>query len=158
MSLPPKDLNDIYDYYQLGLNEVAFNLEIYDRKIASELMPGKGKIPLEQYLDALSESVKYFGNSGNVRSMLIIGLEHRQSLMHGIEKLCSLGVSPMLSVFRPMPETPLNHVIPPNVNEIKQIYYDALKICKKNNLFLGPSCEYCQNNTLSLSSRYSNLK
>lgn len=154
MSLPPKDISHIYDYYQLGLNEVAFNIEIYDRKIACQLMPGKGRIPLTQYMNALEESTKYFGKTGNVRSMLIVGLEQENSLMRGVRDLCAIGVSPMLSIFRPMPLTTMNHIIPPTVENIKCIYNKAAEICAQYNLALGPSCAQCQNNTLSLSEHY----
>lgn len=158
MSLPPKDTSHIYDYYQLGLNEVAFNIEIYDRKIASKLMPGKGQIPLKQYMDALEESTRYFAKTGNVRSMLIVGLEPEESLITGIKDLCSIGVSPMLSIFRPMPLTALKHIVPPTIEYTKHIYKVADNICRQYGLFLGPTCDQCQNNTLSLSSKYLDIE
>lgn len=158
MSLPPEDISHIYDYYQLGLNEVAFNIEIYDRKIASKLMPGKGQIPLNQYMDALEESTKYFAKTGNVRSMLIVGLEPEKSLLTGIKDLCSIGVSPMLSIFRPMPLTTMKHIVPPTVEATKHIYKIADNICRQYGLFLGPTCDQCQNNTLSLSSKYLDIE
>lgn len=157
MSLPPKDISHIYDFYQLGLNEVAFNIEIYDRKIAAKLMPGKGQIPLKQYMDALEESTKYFAKTGNVRSMLIVGLEPEESLMTGIKDLCSIGVSPMLSVFRPMPLTAMKHIVPPTIKATKRIYKMADNICRQYGLFLGPTCDQCQNNTLSLASQYRDI-
>lgn len=158
MSLPPKDISHIYDYYQLGLNEVAFNIEIYDRKIASKLMPGKGQIPLKQYMDALEESTKYFAKTGNVRSMLIVGLEPEESLLTGIKDLCSIGVSPMLSIFRPMPLTTMKHMVPPTIEATKRIYKKADNICRQYGLFLGPTCDQCQNNTLSLASKYQDIE
>lgn len=157
MSLPPRDVKHIYDYYQLGLNEVAFNIEIYDRKIASEIMPGKGKIPISTYMNALEESTKYFGKTGNVRSMLIVGLEPEESLLNGIKALCAIGVSPMLSIYRPMPLTPMKHIVPPIITDIKSIYWKCENICKQHGLQLGPLCDQCQNNTLSLPSYYSTI-
>lgn len=154
MSLPPKNMDDLYDYRQMGLNEVAFNIEIFDRELAKQLMPGKGQIPLEDYTNALSESVKLWGNTGNVRSMLILGLEKRESLMQGIKTLCALGVSPMLSIFRPMPNTSLRSVVPPSVQEVKNFYDSAYTICEQYNVNLGPTCKQCQNNTLALPLRY----
>ena len=75
MSLPPQDLNDIQEYKKLGANEIAFNLEIYDETISKEIMPGKGMISRNEYLKALQKAVEVFGNDGQVRSMLIVGLE-----------------------------------------------------------------------------------
>lgn len=158
MSLPPDNISHIYDYYQLGLNEVAFNIEIYNRKIAAELMPGKGKIPLTQYMNALEESTRYFGKKGNVRSMLIVGLEPEETLLEGIKDLCTIGVSPMLSIFRPMPLTILKHIVPPTIENTKRIYKTAEDICMQYGLHLGPTCDQCQNNTLSLSPKFRDLE
>ena len=151
MSLPPKNVSLIEEFHALGLNEVAFNLEIYDRNIAKKIMPGKGKIPLDHYMKAFSECTKYFGTTGSVRSMFIVGLEPKSSLLNGVRKLCSIGVAPMLSVLRPMPLTKLNAVIPQNVNPLKELYEEAEEICSQHGLRLGPYCLPCQNNTLSMS-------
>jgi len=151
MCLPPKDISHIQEYYSLGLNEIAFNIEIFDRIIAKEIMPGKGFIPIEQYFLAFQESIKYFGTSGNVRSMFIIGLEPKNSLLEGIRKVCSIGVAPMLSALRPMPLTKMNTVITNNVNTLISLYYEAEEICSHHNLSLGPLCPQCQNNTISIS-------
>lgn len=157
MSLPPKDISHIYDYYQLGLNEVAFNLEVFNREIAVQVMPGKGAIPLEQYMNALEESTKYLGKTGNVRSMLIIGLEPEDSLLKGIKTLSSIGVSPMLSVFRPMPMSSMKKIVPPSIATVKDIFNKAENICNEYNVQLGPACEQCQNNTISLPFRYKEI-
>ena len=151
MCLPPTDTSHIQDYHSLGLNEIAFNLEVFDRNIAKEIMPGKGCIPIEQYFQAFQESTKYFGMLGNVRSMFIIGLEPKNSLLEGINKLCSIGVAPMLSALRPMPLTKMSTVITNNVNTLISLYYEAEEICSRYNLRLGPSCTQCQNNTISIS-------
>ena len=157
MSIPPQDIEIIKQYYEAGITEVAFNLEVYDRNIAKQIMPGKGEIPLEQYINAFNESVKYFGRTGNVRSMLIVGLEPQSSLFKGVEHLASLGVSPMLSALRPMPNTIFRDVIANSVSHFSEIYLRAKTICKKYNVELGPSCEACQNNIMILPNSYYNI-
>jgi len=150
MSQPPEKLSDIKDYHDCGLSEIAFNIEIYNREIAKKLMPGKGFIPIEQYFDALEKATECFGRTGNVRSMLIVGLESEASLLDCVFKLCSTGVAPMLSAFRPMPKTILKHIIPPEVPFLKDIYFKAEKICNDFELQLGPLCPECQGNTISM--------
>ena len=157
MSLPPKDISVIKQYYDAGINEIAFNIEVYNRNLAQRIMPGKGTIPIEQYIGALLESVNYFGKSGNVRSMLIIGLEEKDSLFKGIKLLASMGVAPMLSVLRPMPNTKFKNAIPLSVKQISEIYNYASNICKQHQLQLGPLCEICQNNTIAISDKYHDL-
>ena len=48
MSLPPANPQILYQYKEAGIDEVAFNIEIWDRNLAEKLMPGKGTIPLKQ--------------------------------------------------------------------------------------------------------------
>lgn len=43
MSLPPTNKEVLKKYQQVGITEVAFNIEIWDRDLARQLMPGKGK-------------------------------------------------------------------------------------------------------------------
>ena len=148
MSIPPDDCNILHTYYDIGVTEVAFNLEIFNRRLAESIMPGKGKIPIKQYEDALKLSSQLFGIE-NTRSMLIIGLDSKKSFLKGIEFLCKLGVTPMISPFRPMEGTELSDFVPPPIDYIVDVYLKSKKICRKYNIRLGPKCDFCKNNTLT---------
>lgn len=150
MCVPPKTKDVLDLYYKEGVTEIAFNIEIWDRDIAQKWMPGKGAIPLSNYLDMLEYAVTLWGNSGAVRTSFVVGLEPMNSLLEGIEKVCELGVAPILSVFRPIPKTVSENFIPISDEELLNIYYHAKAICEKYSLELGPQCVPCQNNTLSL--------
>lgn len=154
MSLPPKNPRLIRELYEAGISEMAFNIEIFDRSLATKYMPGKGLIPLERYMNSLVEATKWLGRSGNVRSMLIVGFDPKETLFEGIRTLCEIGVQPMLSVFRPMAGTPLEMMLSPGLNDLLEIFEHATSICAKYGLKLGPSCPNCQNNTLSLPETY----
>jgi len=153
MTLPPDDSSILSQYYVAGVNEVAFNIEIYNRSIAKEIMPGKGKIPLSVYQDALLTSVKLWGKTGKVRSLLIYGLESDSTFLEGIEWLASNGIQPIISPFRALGETVYANTVPPSTQKLIRIYKKAAAICHQYNLNLGPNCIYCQNNTLSFNSR-----
>ena len=150
MSLPPKDLHVLKEYYDAGVTEIGFNIELFDQDIALNYMPGKGKILRQEYFMALKEAVKYWGNTGKVRSLMIIGLESEDSILQGIRELCKIGVMPILSVFRPIPGTNTENIVPPSNKFLKDIYIKGTMICKEFSLNLGPECPSCQNNTLSL--------
>lgn len=151
MTLPPKDDSKLLDYYNAGVTEVAFNIEIYDRKLARQIMPGKGRIPLEQYKETLIKSVELWGNTGNVRSLLIYGLDSDENFFAGIEWLASHGIQPIISPFRALKGTRLENYVPPSSERLITVYEKSTVICKKYGLNLGPDCIYCQNNTLSFS-------
>lgn len=157
MSIPPYNLEIIEQFYKVGITEVAFNIEIFDNAIAQKYMPGKGLIPRNHYFDALKKAVSLWGKSGNVRSMVIAGLEPDESLLSGIEKLCQIGVQPMVSIFRPMDGTPLQDRVPLPSVHLFELYAKIKALCFKYEQTLGPTCIYCQNNTLSLPQKYENM-
>ena len=146
MSLPPLNKEVLKKYQQAGITEVAFNIEIWNRYLARQIMPGKGEISLETYLNALKESTKIWGKTGNVRTALIVGLDRTESLLDGVRILCKNGIQPMLSVFRPMKNTKLEYLVPLSNQSLLVLYKEAVKICMQYNLKLGPTCDACKNN------------
>lgn len=150
MCLPPKDLSVLSEYHKAGINEIGFNLELFDRAIAAEIMPGKGQIPLSQYEMAYREAVRLWGRHGDVRSLMVLGLEPLNSFYQGIAWLCKLGVMPIVSVFRPMDNIGLRHALPPSNEQIETAFYRGAEIAAQYGLILGPACHACRNNTLSM--------
>lgn len=150
MCVPPLSRDVLDSYYKAGVTEIAFNIEIWNRELARKWMPGKGTIPLNRYLEMLEYAVTLWGNTGAVRSSFVIGFEPMDSLLEGIEKICELGVAPILSVFRPIPGTACEDLVPLSNPELLKLFYRAKVICDKYGLELGPQCIPCQNNTLSL--------
>lgn len=150
MSLPPRNTEILSEYFQAGLNEIAFNIEIFDRQEALKAMPQKGAIPLGEYQDALLQAVKLWGNAGSVKCLLVYGLENDKSFLNGVHWLASHGIQPIISVFRPLKNTEMQGKIPPESLSLQKIYFEAFSICQRYNLYPGPECIFCQNNTLSI--------
>ncbi|MBP3459374.1 MAG: ATP-grasp domain-containing protein [Lachnospiraceae bacterium] len=154
MCLPPKEKDIVRNMCEAGATEIGFNIEVFERSYAMELMPGKGNIPLKQYMDALKQGVSLLGESGNVRSIILVGLENDETFFRGIEELAKNHIQPILSIFRPLPKTKMFHETPPSNEYLIQVYNKASKLCEKYGMRLGPSCVQCQNNTLSLPESY----
>lgn len=151
MSLPPLKNSVLIQMKNAGVTETAFNLEVFDRKLAQMYMPGKGAIALNVYQAALTEAVRLWGNRGSVRTIFIVGLEPKKSLLDGVRWACKMGVSPILSLFKPIEGTEMSHLLPPSDDEIIDIYENTLKICHEYGVELGPSCHYCEDNTIKVS-------
>lgn len=151
MSLPIVDKQILARLKEAGVTEVTFNVEIFNRQLARKYMPGKGLIPIETYFSAFKNAVEIWGTSGNVRSMFIVGLESEKSLLSGVEEVCKIGVSPILSLFKPIAGTPLDFLLPPPDTDLLKIVCAAQSICKKYGVKMGPSCHYCEDNTLKIS-------
>lgn len=150
MCLPPQNEKTLISYKEAGITEVAFNIEIWDRIMAQKLMPGKGTIALSHYLEMLETSTKLWGKDGNVRTALIVGLNKKSIMLEATEYLCRSGIQPMFSIFRPMPGTKLETVVPPSNRTLLSLYYDISKICATYHMEPGPSCKECRNNMLSI--------
>lgn len=150
MCLPPNDISCIDKYVKAGVNEIAFNIELFDRNLALEYMPGKGQISLEEYILKLEHAISLISQKGNVRTMLMAGLEKTENTLDAIHLLVSKGIQPMISIFRPTPNCRLSYIIQPSNEKMYALYIKAEKICKQYNLSLGPTCSSCQNNTLSI--------
>ncbi len=150
MTVPPSILSDLNEYKDAGVTEVSFNLEVYDQHLASIYMPGKRSVSTSGYIAALRYATTLWGSTGNVRSALIIGLEPIESAMEGIKMLTSIGVAPILSIFRPTPGTELAWMRPLDSESLYEFYMKADKICQTMEMEFGPACLQCQNNTLAL--------
>ena len=151
MSLPITDKEILNRLKKAGITEVTFNIEIFNRKLAKKYMPGKGAISISTYLTALKNAVDIWGAAGNVRTIFIVGLESKESLLLGIEAVCKIGVSPILSLFKPITGTTLEHLLPPSDVEILDIVRETQNICKRYGVELGPHCHCCEDNTLKVS-------
>ena len=149
MSIPPEDVNILDSLKEAGITEVAFNLEIFNRNLACKIMPGKGKLPIERYIKTFEHAVSLWGNSGKVRTLLIYGFDNEDDFLDGINKLCSRGIEPIISIFRPLAGTKMENFNPPSTVDIFSIYIKCKDIAEKYSLMLGPDCPACQNNTLS---------
>ncbi len=97
---PPTEDAWIDSTYAMGIDSIAYNLEVYDPDCFSEIAPGKLKLlGRQRYFDALRYAGKIFP-SGAVVSNLIIVLEPIESTNKGINALTAMGVIPTLPIYR----------------------------------------------------------
>lgn len=150
MCLPVADKKVLRELYMAGVTEIGFNIEIWEKESAEIQMPGKGRISRENYINALKNALQIWRTPGSVRSLLIVGLERREILKKAVKTLCSEGIMPILSVFRPLPNTEMETLLPPSNEFLYSVYQELNQVCGKYGQHLGPDCLYCQNNTLSL--------
>lgn len=135
-----------------GIDEVAFNIEVANEKLAKFLMPEKHKEGKEAYYNILSKAVSIFGK-GNVRSALIVGLDKKEELYNEILTLSGMNVIPCLSALRILPHSSMENALPPSNEYLIEVYNHSCSILKKLDggiKELGPQCVECRNNMLIL--------
>jgi len=104
----PHDLSIIDKYKEAGYRTIATNIEIWDRNIFKAICPGKELQcgGWEHWVKALEYEVEVFGR-GRVRSVIVAGIEPKDSTLEGIEYLASKGVICLASSWNPNPGSAL---------------------------------------------------
>ena len=164
----PCDEEGIRKMREAGLDQLSFNIEIFDERCAAKYMPGKSENKRETYKEMLlkAQDIWFKTLSKNthlafqqIRSMVILGLEPRESFAAGMDWMIGNGIQPIISLFRPLRGTPLEDCVAPSMAYVYKLYFALQKKIDAFNektgdavpyYMLGPDCICCQNNTLSL--------
>ena len=132
---PPADNKWIDRTYAAGVDALSYAVEIYDPDILADICRGRANlIGRDRYYEALAYAARIFP-SGTVWSDLIVGLEPAESTRAGIDKLTSMAVLPVLSLFRPLDETELRQHPLPDPETVAPLYaylYNAVREAKIN--------------------------
>jgi radical SAM protein (TIGR04043 family) len=128
---PPRDLGNLK--LLSNADSVYFNLEVYDKKLRKDILPGKSEFSVEYYDQVFEECFQYF-EENQVGSVLLAGLEDSSSYLKGIEHLADKGVMPVPVPFYPTFHSKLEDVSPPDDNKMKKIYSETANIVTNHGL------------------------
>jgi len=132
-ALPPARNEWIDRAYASGVDSLLYNLDIFDKELFSIICPGRaGLIGRKRTLEALKYAAGIFPN-GTVASHLIVGLEPPGSTIMGIDYLTDIGVVPILPIFRPSRERPLD-VTDLHAEVIIPVYQHLYRSLKKKGI------------------------
>lgn len=148
MMVPMPGLLDPEALKAAGIHGLSINLEMFGEDVSRRIMPAKAKIGKTYWFDFIARAVEVFGR-GKVRSLILVGLEPLEETLRGVEALAAVGCDPVLSPFRPDPNTPLRHRKPPTLELLAQAYKRSLEIVESFGVKLGPRCIPCQHNTVT---------
>ena len=115
-------------------------MESFDKNVLKAICPGKLGF---DYIGALKNAVKIFGEN-QVSSFVLGGLgEDPTSMKAGFEELASLGVIPFLVPFRPLPGAALQNRPPPEPDYMKELYIDLAHSLKRYGLDIEKNLAGC---------------
>lgn len=149
MMVPMKGLLDSQELARQGIGGLSINLELWNDQLRRQWMHGKGGLDRNQYLEFIEGAVPHF-KGGNVRSLLMVGIEPIGETLKGVEALAQRGADPVLSPFRPDPATPMANHKPSTESELEEVFLRSREITEKYGVKLGPRCIPCSHNTLTL--------
>jgi len=142
---PPEEEKYVDLLFEAGADQVGYDYEVFDPKLYNEICPGKYEEidkakPRQHYDRILTYSAKKWG-SNKTYSILLPGLEPRESTVAGVEYLCRMGVVPRLSIFRPIPGTPFERHPVATPTDLVYIYRRLRELTMKYGVDSGcPGC------------------
>lgn len=108
--------------YASGADALSYSIEIHDPELLERYCAGRARrVGRQRYYDALAYAARIFP-SGTVWSDLVVGLEPPESTIAGIDTLVAMNVLPVLSVFRPLGDTPLREHPVPSVEVVTPVF------------------------------------
>ena len=111
---PPKDLDEMYMWKDLGVNAAEYDLEVMDPAYFKAICPGKSKAySQERWKEAQEAAVEIFGRGRGAFQSMVTGIEPMSSLVEGVEERISKGVYSAPLVFIPTPGSPYAQFRPP---------------------------------------------
>lgn len=114
------------------ISSVAFNIEIWDEKLFSEICPGKNRrLGRKRWIESLFEARNML-KPARTLSSFVVGLEPEDSLLEGIEYLSSNGIFPIMSPFIPMVGTEYEGMEAPSADWIWKVHEKATEIIHRN--------------------------
>lgn len=150
MIAAPKDNDFLDELIASGVDEIGLNLEFWSDEAWARYIPGKNAIIGKQrYLQALEYIFSRIGPI-RTRSILIAGIEPAAQTIQAVSILSSMGIMPIISPFRPLVGSELENHDTFDVDQYWALFESSVAICEENRVPLGPTCVYCQNNTLAL--------
>jgi len=132
---PHPDFSRYDDLRAMGVNNVSFCFEIWDRKIFEEVCPGKAAhVGQERYLRAIEYCARLFDTTNGE---IIAGLEPPEKTIEAINWITSVGAIPTVCVFRPLTGTDYEDKPPPDTERMIPIFRRLYEACMERGLPIG---------------------
>jgi hypothetical protein len=108
---PPEEEKYVDLLFEAGADQVGYDWEVHDPELYKKICPGKyeeiDKGKPHQHFDRILRYAATTWGPNRTYTIILPGLEPRESTVAGVEHMCRIGVVPRLSVFRPIPGSPL---------------------------------------------------
>jgi radical SAM superfamily enzyme YgiQ (UPF0313 family) len=145
VELSPPDENKYLDMlFEAGADAFMMNLEVGDEKLRRLLCPGKSKIPRDRYFEAWEYALGLVGRN-KVSSVLIAGLESKESTLRTAQEMIEVGVIPTIMPLRPNNGCYFENFVIPSPDDIEYISRRVGQLLYERGLDsrLHPGCISC---------------
>jgi hypothetical protein len=120
---PPNDLTLIEKYKEAGVETIAFNIEVYNRKLFEKTCPGKNKLyGYDKWMEAVMHARDVFG-SYKVYCGLVWGLEPPESTLEGNEFFLENRINIASNIFHADPKSIFRNMPHQSEEELLRLCY-----------------------------------
>lgn len=128
---------------EAGVTTASCNIECFDESIREEVMPVKGKSPIEMYVKTWEKCLDIFGEN-EVFTVAIAGIgEGDESMLRGVEMAASHGVMTFIVPHSPAIGAAYEDMESPGPERMLALYDHAARIYEKYGLDLCLSQSGC---------------
>ena len=125
---PPEDYDYLKALKEAGVVTVSCNVECFDEALRGWLMPMKGQIPINKYVETWEKCLDLFGPN-EVFNTIVVGTgESDESILKGVEMAASHGVITLTEPLFAARESALADASPPSPERMLRIYDGCAKI------------------------------
>jgi radical SAM protein (TIGR04043 family) len=118
---PPDDYAWFKKLKEAGADALGMHLEVVTPALRDEIMPGKAKVSIEEYMEAFEAAVPIFG-WGQVSTYILAGIgDTPQAILDISDRLLAIGVYPFVVPFVPIRGTPMEDHPPPSTEFMTSI-------------------------------------
>jgi len=121
--VPPDNDSYLDRLHEVGVTSVIMNIEIWDRQLRQLFCPGKSRVSVDRYLQAIQHAVKVFG-AGQVASVFVAGLQATHVLLEGARAVIDAGAIPTIIPFKPLDQCAMAAFPKANADDVVQINYE----------------------------------
>jgi hypothetical protein len=126
-----------------GVTTVSCNIECFDKRLRPEIMPKKGRIPVETYIETWEKCLDIFGEN-EVFTVAIAGIgEADESILKGVEMAASHGVMTFLVPHSPAKGAAYEDMEAPGAGRMLALYAKCVAIYEKYGLNICASQAGC---------------
>lgn len=132
---PHPDLSRYRRLRKLGVNQVSFCFEFWNREVFQELCPGKSRfVGLDRYLEAIRYCAPIFDTTNGE---IIAGIEPIEDTLAAIEWITDVGAIPTVCVFRPLKGIRDENRPPPDTESLIPVFARLYDACMEKGLPVG---------------------
>ncbi len=119
-----------------GVTTISINIECFTPALREEIMPGKGKIPVEEYRKNWETGLEILGEN-EVATVVVVGIgEDDEAILKGVEMAASMGVVTFLVPHSPAVGAVFEDMAPPSADRMLRLYDKAAGLYRRYNLDL----------------------